>query len=341
MKNLLILYILLTVPFEGHAELPQGIPYQAIARNSSGNILVNQNIRVRFTVRDSVATGTIKYQETFNPTTNTLGLFNVNVGMGTVVSGTFTGINWGINAKYMQVEMDPAGGTAYVDMGTTQMMSVPYALHAGSTAGGTLPTAASAGDILYYNGESWQKLQAGSDGEILTIQNGIPKWLNNAAFLTVGVNYQGGKVAYLLQPTDTGYDPLVPHGLIAATSDMVGNYQWGCGGILGTTSPDLGEGLNNSIEIAAGTCGVLSGAKVCLDAVIGGYSDWFLPSTVEINKLYSNRNAIGGFENEWYWTSTEYLLTPSQSYSQHFGPLGTLTVAPRTFTYKVRPIRKF
>ena len=59
-------------------------------------------------------------------------MFSVNVGQGTVVTGIFSGINWGANAKYMQVEMDPAGGSSYIDMGTTQMMSVPYALNSGS-----------------------------------------------------------------------------------------------------------------------------------------------------------------------------------------------------------------
>ena len=115
------------------AQAPQGIPYQAIARNSSGAILVSQAIRVRFSIHDSVATGSIIYQETFNPTTTTQGLFNVNVGMGTASIGTFSSINWGMNGKFMQVELDPAGGTSYVDMGTMQMMSVPYALYSGTS----------------------------------------------------------------------------------------------------------------------------------------------------------------------------------------------------------------
>ena len=113
------------------AQSPQGIPYQAIARNASGVAIANTAVKVRFSIRDSIATGAIKYQETHNLTTSALGLFSVNVGMGTVVSGTFSGINWGKNAKFLQVELDPAGGTTYTDLGTTQMMSVPYALFAG------------------------------------------------------------------------------------------------------------------------------------------------------------------------------------------------------------------
>lgn len=114
------------------AQVPQGIPYQAIARNSSGTTLASTSISVRFTIRDSIATGAIKYRETFSVTTTAQGMFNVNVGQGTVVSGSFAGINWGTNAKFLQVELDPLGGSSYIDMGTTQMMSVPYALFSGS-----------------------------------------------------------------------------------------------------------------------------------------------------------------------------------------------------------------
>ena len=123
-----IVLFLLSTYYKTQAQAPQGIPYQAIARNASGVAIASTAVKVRFSIRDSIATGAIKYQETHNRTTSALGLFSVNVGMGTVVSGTFSGINWGKNAKFLQVEMDPAGGTTYTDLGTTQMMSVPYAL---------------------------------------------------------------------------------------------------------------------------------------------------------------------------------------------------------------------
>jgi hypothetical protein len=130
-KLFLFFFLLFTSSFLLSAQAPQGIPYQAIARNASGVAIANIAVKVRFSIRDSIATGAIKYQETHSATTSALGLFSVNVGMGTVVSGTFSGINWGKNAKFLQVEMDPAGGITYTDLGTTQMMSVPYALYAG------------------------------------------------------------------------------------------------------------------------------------------------------------------------------------------------------------------
>jgi trimeric autotransporter adhesin len=116
-----------------HAQVPQAISYQAVARDSAGNVLAGQNISLRLSIRDSIATGTIVYSETHNVITNTLGLFSASIGTGTPIVGTFAGINWASNPKFMQVEMDASGGVAYVEMSTQQMMSVPYALHAGSS----------------------------------------------------------------------------------------------------------------------------------------------------------------------------------------------------------------
>ena len=140
MKQKLILLFFLAFVCKGlMAQVPQGIPYQSVIRNSSGTLVANQTVKMRFSIHDSIAAGTVVYQETFSTTTSSLGLANVNIGMGTAVVGTFSGINWGNNSKFIQVEMDPTGGTNYTDMGTTQMMSVPYALF---SANGT-PAAAS------------------------------------------------------------------------------------------------------------------------------------------------------------------------------------------------------
>ena len=118
-----------------NAQAPLSVPYQAVARDAAGNLISNQLISLRFSVHDVTATGTVVYKETQSVTTNKLGLFNVSVGLGTVVSGTFSGIGWGAGAKYLQVELDPTGGSSYISMGTSQMQSVPFALYAAS--GGT------------------------------------------------------------------------------------------------------------------------------------------------------------------------------------------------------------
>mgnify|MGYP000101824190 FL=1 len=115
-----------------NAQTPQSMAYQAVARDSSGNTISNQTVGLRFTIRDASASGTIVYRETQSAVTNLLGLFTVSIGQGSPVIGTFSSINWATGAKYIQVELDPAGGTTYLDMGTQQMMSVPYALYAES-----------------------------------------------------------------------------------------------------------------------------------------------------------------------------------------------------------------
>lgn len=136
--NILLLVFLANVAL---AQGPQAIPYQAVATNSSGSVLATTAISLRFSIRDASATGTVVYQETFSLTTTAEGMFTVNVGTGTPVSGTFASVGWSSGTKFLQVEMDPAGGSSYVDIGTQQMMSTPYALYAnksGGSAGGDL-----------------------------------------------------------------------------------------------------------------------------------------------------------------------------------------------------------
>ncbi|CAN5336684.1 hypothetical protein BH09BAC5_BH09BAC5_13040 [soil metagenome] len=118
---------------------PQGVNYQAVARNTSGVELQNTPLTVRVGIyTDQSATNQV-YEEKHTVTTNSFGLFNLVVGQGIQLStGSFNAISWGTSAYYMKVEMD--GGSGFTDMGTTQLMSVPYALYAGVSANG--PTGA-------------------------------------------------------------------------------------------------------------------------------------------------------------------------------------------------------
>lgn len=131
MKKIITLSLLFT-SFLSFSQVPQGVSYQAIALNSSGNPVVSSNVRLRLSVLDISTTGAALYSETHLKTTNPQGLFNLVIGQGTIVSGVFNAINWGINSKFLKVEMDIAGGINYVLVGTTQLLSVPYALAADS-----------------------------------------------------------------------------------------------------------------------------------------------------------------------------------------------------------------
>jgi hypothetical protein len=130
---------------------------------------------------------------------------------------------------------------------------------------------------------------------------------NNTPVLTIGQSYQGGVIGYLFLPGDPGYDAKVQHGLIAAPSDQSASIVWWNGSYTttGATATALGSGNDNTNTIVASQGTGNYAAKICYDLVLGGYSDWYLPSKDELHKLYINRVAIGGFSNGYYWNSSE------------------------------------
>jgi hypothetical protein len=144
-KILLHTLALLLVSAAAMAQAPGIFNYQAVARNPVGNALANKNISVRLTVHDGSSAGPSVYSETRTATTNAFGLFNIQVGSpgASNVTGTVAGVNWASGSKYLQVEMDPAGGSSFTTMGATQLASVPYALN----AAGAAPIGPAGGDL--------------------------------------------------------------------------------------------------------------------------------------------------------------------------------------------------
>ena len=124
--------------FTGKSQLsnvPQAFNYQAVARSSSGSILANANITVRININDGINPGFTAYQETHSAITNQFGLFTLKIGLGNPSIGIFSTINWATGNKYLLVEYDPNGGTNFLNMGATQLLSVPYALYAEKSGG--------------------------------------------------------------------------------------------------------------------------------------------------------------------------------------------------------------
>jgi len=113
-----------------NAQSPQKMSYQAVIRNASNTLIANSTVRMQISILQGSATGTIVYSETQTPTTNTNGLATLEIGTGSVVSGTFATINWANGPYFIKTETDPTGGTNYTISGTTEFTSVPYALYA-------------------------------------------------------------------------------------------------------------------------------------------------------------------------------------------------------------------
>ncbi len=130
----------------------QKFNYQAVARDATGEVIENQAIGVRISIHSGTMAGPTEYQETHSVTTNDFGLFDLAIGGGTVVSGNFIAIPWGGDNFYVQVEMDPAGGTTYADMGTSQLLSTPYAQYAKEAGDAPSSISGSANYLVKFTG---------------------------------------------------------------------------------------------------------------------------------------------------------------------------------------------
>jgi hypothetical protein len=130
MKKQFILTALFLISVITFAQVPDGIKYQTIIRDNSGNALQNQVVALRLSILVASATGSVVYSERQQFTTNDYGLVSLNIGNGSRLSGNFTTINWASGVYFLKVEVDIAGGSNYILMGTSQLLSVPFAKYA-------------------------------------------------------------------------------------------------------------------------------------------------------------------------------------------------------------------
>ena len=222
--------------------------------------------------------------------------------------------------------------TPYIDAGATATDEVDGDLTSSIVTTGVVNTSVEGNYIITYT-------VSDTSGNTATATRQVVVVVQNIA---IGQSYQGGKIAYILQSGDTGYVVGEFHGLIAATADQSSGIQWYNGDyiVTGATGTVIGTGSANTDAIIAAQGSGSYAASIARDYNGGGYTDWYLPSKDELNQLYVNRAAIGGFEtNDYYWSSTETGV--NLAWSQDFIVVGSQSSLNKYYAYSVRAVRAF
>ena len=128
--NRLLLALMVMLSINSFGQTPEKINYQAIIRDVQGVVVANQNVSIKIEILESTPSGTLVYEESHSVVTNDYGLVNLKIGTGSVTSGIFSTISWGANPYFLKISVDPSGATNYTLVGVSELVSVPYALHA-------------------------------------------------------------------------------------------------------------------------------------------------------------------------------------------------------------------
>lgn len=321
-KLILSIVAIVTISLSSFGQAPEGFKYQAVVRDAGNTILNNQAVGMRMTIQQGSIGGTTVYQETFSPTTNAYGLVNLEIGSGTVMSGDFTTIDWSAGPYFIETAVDVTGGTSYAVMGTSQLMSVPYALHANTAENVTNDMVDDA------DADPTNELQTISrTGTTVTLSNGGGTFEDSVGVYTAGTGIDiTNNVVSTTEPTYTiglwpelgGYVFWVSadgkHGLVAETIDQGLTDWFGAQNLISNPSNHSPDGQR--------------------------YRDWRMPTKFELNEMYLQSVTIGGFENFYYWSSSEkdYVDVWIQDFVSGSG--FQTDVAKDTVTY-VRSVRAF
>ncbi len=336
-RTLLFILSLMLFAIATSAQSPEAFKYQAVARDAGGQILANQSVSFRISILQGNASGTSVYSETHASNTNTFGLVNLGIGNGVVVSGNFSNIDWGTDSYFVQIEMDETGGNNYQLMGASQLLSVPYAIHAKTTENVDDADADPVNEIELPTG--------GTDGQVLSTDgSGNYNWTDNgvvSATYSVGDFAHGGVVFWV---DETGQ-----HGLVCAIEDQSTGIQWYNGTFLDTKAMREGVygGAINTERITDEQGRGSYAAFFCAQYDGGDYGDWYLPAKGELNLMYENKDAINttatanggsGFAADWYWSSTE--VGNFDAWVQYFGG-GNQNGTNKVDSNRVRAVRAF
>jgi hypothetical protein len=292
------------------AQPPEKMSYQAVIRNSSNQLVTNTNIGMQINILKGSNTGTAVYIERHFPTTNENGLVSIEIGEGTIVSGSFSAIDWKNGTYFIKTEVDLNGGDNYIIEGTSQILSVPYALHAktAETVTGTItetdPVYSSSvtSGITATDTANWNNKQ-----EQLTDGIGI-RIVGNTISATggcypvdfyLGQDTLGGIVYYIYISSD-GKE----HGLVVSKTES--NAKWQNTTVLNNANHSWDGAYNTNLMTN-------SPAKTYVESLGEG---WYLPSIDELSILWHNRFHVNKVLSDTgstllsntakYWSSTEY-----------------------------------
>ena len=286
MKNLFIAFVLiLTSTLSLQAQTPQGFNYQATVRNAGGELIVSQNVNFRFNVQQGSVTSTAVFTETHLVSTDDLGQVNIVIGEGTATTGDFTLIDWSLGSYFLGIELNT--GTGYVAMGTTQLLSVPFALYAENSGAeasdlqGVLDTGATANLVVSEENLSGIELSTTGGDTADTTYTGISSSINGTNGRNIAVsgesnginlhrNYGFRGIASNAEVTNTGVQGI-------ADSAIGTNFAvWGIAknavdgkdnrGVMGHAYTPTPTGNNYGVS------GWVGGSEV-VNIALGGYAD--------------------------------------------------------------------
>jgi hypothetical protein len=184
MKKIITICAAILMTANVFAQSPNKMSYQAVVRNSSGNLVSNTSVGMKISILQGSSSGSAVYIETHIPTTNANGLVSLEIGGGTLVNGNFSTINWANGPYFIKTETDPSGGINYSISGTSQLVSVPYAFHAetaSSVSGLSLSlndlsdvnsSGATSNQVLSFNGTNWVPVTT-SGGTVYSAGSGL------------------------------------------------------------------------------------------------------------------------------------------------------------------------
>lgn len=309
------------------AQAPQKMSYQAVIRNSSNSLIISAPVGMQISILQGSSTGTVAYSETQTPSTNANGLASLEIGTGTPVTGTFGSIDWANGPYFIKTETDPTGGTNYTISGTSQLLSVPYALHAKTADNGI--TLAQATIIAATSGTNTGDQTISRTGTTVTLNNGGGSFTDSVGVYSAGtgINITGNVISTTVPTYTIGLWPELggyvfwlsadgKHGLVAETVDQsISSSSW----------YDAQDNISNPANHSA----------------IGQiFRDWRLPTKFELNEMYLQKFDIGGFNFSFtYWSSTEF--NANDAWGQGFSFGAPANVTKTISTVYVRSVRAF